>query len=168
MTWRVSSLARRPWPSLCQVAQACRHAQIVRACPWTRLRDGRWQRGVGGGRCAGILGGGGGSVGRGPRLSEARRLDESCRSESDMYAEPLWRRGFEIRSACPRLLVPPWFDGRMGGATREFKSCRLQVGNSALTRSVTRHAEPPAPEAPSTVSRFSFFGFFQKNGDVAG
>lgn len=111
---------------------------------------------------------GGGSVGRGPRLSEARRLDESCRSESDMYAEPLWRRGFEIRSACPRLLVPPWFDGRMGGATREFKSCRLQVGNSALTRSVTRHAEPPAPEAPSTVSRFSFFGFFQKNGDVAG
>lgn len=55
---------------------------------------------------------------------EACRLDESCPSGSDMYAEPLWRRGFEIRSACPRLLVPPWFDGWMGGATREFKSCR--------------------------------------------
>lgn len=95
--------------------------------------------------------GGGGPVGRGPRLSEARRLDESCPSESDMYAEPLSRRGFEIRSACPRLLVPPWFDGRMGGATREFKSCRLQVENSALTRSVTRHAEPPAPEAPHSI-----------------
>lgn len=73
------------------------------------------------------------SVGRAPRLNEACRLDESCPSGSDMYARPLWRRGFEIRSARPRLLVPPWQHGstdewavRHGNSNLAALQCRLK------------------------------------------
>jgi hypothetical protein len=88
---------------------------------------------------------------------------------ADMYPEPLCGAEGLRDQICarPRLLLPPVVD-ESGRCDTGIKPCRLQVEKSGPYKYLTaRTVQACCNQKRWHSSRFSFFGFFQKNGDGA-